>query len=204
MNNNLWLKVGFLILCFAGTLQIRAQNTDISGKERTFLKIDVRASMLSIYFDPNSRDIPEAAVGCTDQLLSFMKEHPESTFGLDSYTDSQGGSAYNLSLSESRAENFVAYLVQNGMDRNRMLVKAFGESKIINQCKDGVPCSADAHRQNRRLDLHLNCPSEKAAWEKWLQTLESELPNAARKSNAPTHKRLPEANNSVPLPALKQ
>lgn len=204
MNNNLWLKVGFLILCFEGVLQMQAQNTEIPGKERTFLKIDVREGILSIYFNPNSRDIPEVMVKYTNQLLGFMKEHPESTFGLDSYTDSQGGSAYNLSLSESRAENFVAYLVQNGMDRNRMLVKAFGESKILNHCKDGVQCSADAHRKNRRLDLRLNNPSEKAAWEKWLQTLESELPNAARKSTAPTHKRLPEANNSVPLPALKQ
>jgi hypothetical protein len=203
MNNNLWLKVFFLILCFAGPLWIHAQITEIPGKERAFLKIDARAGTLSIYFNPNSRDIPESVVSYIDQLVGFMNDHPESTFVLDSYTDSQGGSDYNLSLSESRAETFMAVLVQNGMDQSRVKVKGYGESKIINHCRDGIKCTAEEHRQNRRIDLRINSTAEKAAWEKWLQTLENELGPPAKPTNKPSSKRLPEANNSVPLPAFK-
>jgi len=200
MKNNLWLKVCLLILCFGGAQWICAQTSEISDKERTFLKIDVPGRMVSIYFQPNSRVIPGFVFPFLDRLARFMHENPESTFRLDAYTDCQGNSDYNLALSHRRANAVVAYLVSKGVDPDRLIAKGYGEIKLVNSCRDGIQCSESKHLQNRRIELTMTSALEDAPWEKLLQTLEKELRVSGKSSRS---KRLPEANNSVPLPALK-
>jgi len=200
MKKNPWLKVCLLILCFGGAQWIHAQTSEISDKERTFLKIDVPGRMVSIYFQPNSRDIPGFVLPYLDRLAKFMNENPESTFRLDAYTDTQGQADNNLALSHHRASAAVAYLVSKGLDPVRLVAMGYGESKLVNSCRDGIPCNASKHSQNRRIELTMTSALEDANWGKFLQTLENEL-LASGKSSGP--KRLPEANNSVPLPAFK-
>jgi hypothetical protein len=200
MKKNTWLKVCLLILHFGGAQWIYAQTSEISDKERTFLKIDVPGRMVSIYFQPNSRDIPGLVFPYLDRLVKFMNENPESTFRLDAYTDSQGKAENNLALSQHRAGAAVAYLVSKGLDPGRFIAKGYGESKPVNACRDGIPCNAAKHSQNRRIELTMTSASEDAKWETLLQTLEKELRASGKSSRS---KRLPEANNSVPLPAFK-
>ena len=67
-----------------------------------------------------------------------------------SHTDSRSDFNYNMSLSEKRAISTVNYIVNNGVDKSRVGGKGYGESELINDCKDGVPCSDQDHQQNRR------------------------------------------------------
>jgi len=41
-------------------------------------------------------------------------------------------------------------LVSNGIDRNRLSAKGYGEYQLVNQCADGVECSEEEHQLNRR------------------------------------------------------
>ena len=160
MNYSLWFRVSFLICFIAGNLRLYAQIPANPGKESTFLNIEMGRGVLSIYYRLNSQSIPEAAVPYIDQVVGFMKDHPGAVFELCSHTDSQGNSAYNLSLSQGRAEAFLAYLSGKGIDRNRLAVQSYGESQLINHCKDGIHCTEAEHLQNRRIEWSLQGISE--------------------------------------------
>ena len=50
----------------------------------------------------------------------------------------------------------ITYLVeQKGIDRARLEGEAFGETRLVNECKDHIRCSEEKHRQNRRSEFEV-------------------------------------------------
>ena len=72
---------------------------------------------------------------------------------LSSHTDSRGGDARNLVLSQQRAQSCVDYLISIGINKNNIVAKGYGETKLINRCKNGVTCTEDEHQKNRRTEI---------------------------------------------------
>jgi outer membrane protein OmpA-like peptidoglycan-associated protein len=58
-------------------------------------------------------------------------------------------------LSQKRSESAVAYIVSQGISQDRIIAKGYGESQLVNECDDGVPCTAEQHRQNRRTEFKI-------------------------------------------------
>ncbi len=110
----------------------------------TALKID------QIYFDSNKYDIrPDAKIDL-DMLVAYLKLNPTINIEIGSHTDSIDTTQYNLFLSQKRAQSTLNYLVSEGIDASRLIAVGYGESRLVNKCKDGVPCSKEQHQQNRR------------------------------------------------------
>jgi outer membrane protein OmpA-like peptidoglycan-associated protein/tetratricopeptide (TPR) repeat protein len=107
----------------------------------------------NIYYDYNKWNIRKDAVGDLDNLLRFLKDNPSVRIEMSSHTDSRGTDSYNLGLSDKRAKSAMEYLISRGIDAGRMEYKGYGESKLVNECKDGVPCSEEKHQQNRRTEF---------------------------------------------------
>jgi len=78
-----------------------------------------------------------------------------SDWGIEirSYTDSRGTKAKNLKLSQGRADYVAKYLKSKGVNPSQILPLGFGESMLINHCADGIDCTEEEHRQNRRTEL---------------------------------------------------
>ncbi len=72
---------------------------------------------------------------------------------LSSHTDSRGNDAYNLDLSQRRANSAKQYLVIKGIDSRRVRAVGYGEKRILNRCTNGVNCSEPEHRINRRTEF---------------------------------------------------
>ena len=73
-----------------------------------------------------------------------------------SHTDSRGNDAYNMRLSEKRAQSTIDYIVERGgIDRSRITGRGYGESQLINECANGVPCSREQHELNRRSEFKI-------------------------------------------------
>ena len=53
-------------------------------------------------------------------------------------------------LSKKRARSAFDYLVSKGIDPNRMLYQGYGETRLLNNCKNGVNCTEEQHEVNRR------------------------------------------------------
>lgn len=109
-----------------------------------------RLDLQPIYFDFDKHNIrPDAEVELA-KILEAMKEYPQLNIHIESHTDSRGNDAYNMQLSERRAKSTLEWLVEKGIDRDRLSSKGYGESQLINNCSNGINCPEEAHQLNRR------------------------------------------------------
>jgi outer membrane protein OmpA-like peptidoglycan-associated protein len=107
----------------------------------------------NIHYDFDKSAIRPDAGRILDNLIHVMAQNPTLKIELSSHTDSRGKDAYNLRLSQQRAEAAVNYLVGKGVERSRMLAKGYGETKLLNACANGVDCTEEAHQENRRTEI---------------------------------------------------
>lgn len=109
----------------------------------------------NIYYDFDKANIrPDAAV-ILDDLYQIMINNPTLVIELSSHTDSRGSDAYNMALSQRRAESAVRYLINKGIDADRLVAKGYGETRLVNECANGVPCSEAQHQANRRTEIKI-------------------------------------------------
>lgn len=107
----------------------------------------------NIYYDLNRANIRPDAMVELDKLVAIMRENPTMRIELSSHTDSRGSDYYNMLLSYARAISAVAYLKRHGIAENRMVAIGYGETRLLNQCANGVPCSEEDHQFNRRTEI---------------------------------------------------
>lgn len=106
-----------------------------------------------IYFDFDKANIrPDAQVEL-EKVLAVLSQYPNLRLEIRSHTDSRGNDAYNQGLSQRRATSTLRYLVENGIPESRLQAVGFGESRLVNKCSNGVPCSAEEHQENRRSEF---------------------------------------------------
>ena len=103
----------------------------------------------NILWDYNSAKVTAASKIELDRVVEILNDYPSMKIELSSHTDSRGTDSYNLSLSDRRAKAAGEYLIQKGIDKNRIVSKGYGETKLKNRCKNGVNCSEDEHQENQ-------------------------------------------------------
>jgi len=123
--------------------------------EVEIITINQPIRLSNIYYDFNDYKILPDAEEDLDRLVDLMNEYPEMIIELSSHTDVRGGKKYNLKLSQRRAESAKQYLVENGITGMRIKPVGYGESMILNHCKEGVKCTDDEHRFNRRTEFKI-------------------------------------------------
>lgn len=119
-------------------------------------KIDVNKTIeVNIYYDLGKWNIRKDASVELDKVVAFLNDNPEIKIELGSHTDARGDAASNQSLSQKRADSAVAYIISKGISKDRIVAKGYGESKLKNQCADGVKCTEPEHQQNRRTEIRI-------------------------------------------------
>lgn len=109
----------------------------------------------NIYYDYNKSNIrPDAAVEL-DKVVALLNKYPGMEIELRSHTDSRGKDEYNAKLSDSRAKSAVEYIIGKGIAKNRIIGKGYGETELLNRCKNGVECDDKEHEQNRRTEFKI-------------------------------------------------
>lgn len=123
--------------------------------EVEIITINQTIRLNNIYYDFDDYQILPDAEKDLETLLNLMIEYPEMVIELSSHTDSQGSKKYNIKLSQNRAQSAKNWLTENGIDIARIKPVGYGEAQILNQCKDGVKCSEEEHRFNRRTEFKI-------------------------------------------------
>lgn len=113
----------------------------------------------NIYYNFNDASIRPDARQDLDVVVGLMSRYPDMQIELASHTDSRGGTRYNKSLSQKRAQNAVEYLIRNGVSASRLRPTGYGEAELRNQCSDGVDCSEADHQYNRRTEVRVTSMS---------------------------------------------
>ncbi len=128
------------------------------GGVESWAEIDcglVKGQDLDILWDVNSAVLrPDAKREIDSQLLPLMQGQNVS-IELSSHTDSRGSDQFNEALSQRRADAVKAYLVSKGISSNRVVSKGYGESRLRNNCGNGVNCTESQHQQNRRTEYRV-------------------------------------------------
>ncbi len=108
-----------------------------------------------IYFNFDKSDIRSDAQLELDKIVAFMNQYPEVKIEIGSHTDSRGNDAYNLGLSERRAQSTRDYLISMGIDASRLTANGYGETQLTNNCgnANSVNCSRSKHELNRRSEF---------------------------------------------------
>lgn len=108
-----------------------------------------------IFYEYDEFELSSTAQIELDHLIGTMRKHPTMKVKLTAHTDSRGQSQYNLSLSEKRVQAAVQYLIRAGIESSRLTSVGMGESQLINHCEDGIECTEEQHRANRRTEVHV-------------------------------------------------
>jgi hypothetical protein len=142
-------------------LQILTPNFIFSNSVKTdtvlFHKIALNKSYVLCHIDSVSGELKilQETKPAFDKLIKIMKFHPDLIIELGWHTDSRDYDNVNIRLSQNRADVAVSYIVNKGIDKNRIVGKGYGESKLVNKCKNGVKCTEKEHRMNRRIEYKI-------------------------------------------------
>lgn len=111
----------------------------------------------NIYYEFDKSELTYKAKGTLDTtILSLMLAFKDIKVEILSHTDSKGATDYNYELSQLRAESVVNYLINKGLDKNRLMARGYGESSplVSNANKDGSDCP-EGRAKNRRTEFRI-------------------------------------------------
>ena len=101
-----------------------------------------------VLFDVNRNTIKPAAAEILLRVANFLKKNQQYMVEIQGNTDSTGPLAWNMQLSEKRAEAVKEYLVTNGVAAGRLTAKGFGPNDPLAQNN-----TAEGRAKNRRVDF---------------------------------------------------
>jgi outer membrane protein OmpA-like peptidoglycan-associated protein len=83
----------------------------------------------NIFYEFDKATLTPESTASLDELVTLLENNPNVTIELASHCDFRGRDQYNERLSQKRAESVVAYLIEKGIDKERLTAKGYGESK---------------------------------------------------------------------------
>lgn len=118
------------------------------------IKVGEKFKLENIFYDLNKSTLREESKSSLDKLADFIIKN-NLTIELSAHTDSRGSNYYNQKLSQARAQSCVDYLKKKGVPSKNIKAKGYGESKLVNKCKNGVKCTEEEHQENRRTEVKI-------------------------------------------------
>jgi peptidoglycan-associated lipoprotein len=90
--------------------------------------IDKPIELPNIFYDFGKWDLRPESMVSLDKLVETLTDNPKVTIELMSHTDSRDTEEYNYDLSQKRAQSVVQYLIEKGIEPERLSAKGYGES----------------------------------------------------------------------------
>lgn len=101
-----------------------------------------------IQFENNKADLKQRSFGTLNEIAAALEAQQGLRIEIQGHTDSRGAKAYNMGLSERRAQSVKAYLESKGIAASRMTPQGYGPDRPIasNTTKEG-------RARNRRVEI---------------------------------------------------
>lgn len=127
----------------AGTQMMNYINEGFKG--------DGKFTFKNLTFDIGSAKITNSSVGEVDNLAFILKAYPNVKIKINGHTDNQGEANNNKILSEARAMAVKGRLIEQGVDRNRIIAAGYGSEDPIatNETEEG-------RAKNRRIEVTIS------------------------------------------------
>lgn len=109
----------------------------------------------NLYYAYGDYKIDAAGQNILDKVITVLNSNKNLNIELSSHTDSRSSDAFNLALSQKRAKAAVDYIISKGINKSRLKAVGYGETKLLNNCKNDAPCSEEEHAKNRRTEFKI-------------------------------------------------
>lgn len=110
---------------------------------------DKEITLDDIRYDFDDASIRPESSPAADRLAAVLLENPGLRVQLSAHTDCRGNAAYNLALSQRRAQSVVQYLAGKGIEPGRLVAVGYGETQLLESCPC-EQCTEGQHQANRR------------------------------------------------------
>ena len=131
------------------------KDMDFCEPEEIFEKLQDEINEIpTIYFDFDKSMLRSVHKKELERTAIMLKRMPNLMLNIEGHTDQRGGDEYNQKLSERRAQVVKDYLIQRGVENNRLEYQWFGETRPIHNCNE-VTCTPAMHQLNRRTELRV-------------------------------------------------
>ncbi len=108
------------------------------------------AILNNIFFDLDKFDLKPKSIPELQKIIRFMNENAAVRVEVSGHTDSTGQAVYNKQLSEKRAIAVYNYLLQKGIQKNRLTPVGFGSERPIASNDSEI-----GRKQNRRIEFRI-------------------------------------------------
>ena len=129
------------------TLDAVPQRLDVSLRP---LITNTSIVLQHIYFPTNRADLADSSRAELITLVDLLKENPNLIVEIGGHTDNVGAASDNLSLSKRRAESVVQFLIQQGIPKNRLQAKGYGQTLPIAENN-----TVEGRAKNRRSEMKI-------------------------------------------------
>ena len=111
---------------------------------------DTRVELVGVNFKAGSAELEPESMEILDKAVTGLKRNPDARIEIQGHTSSEGGDAFNQTLSEQRAYAVFLYIVEHGIDRGRLSASGYGSSQ------PRASNATEAGRiKNRRIELRV-------------------------------------------------
>ena len=83
-----------------------------------------------VYFEYDQFNLTAKSIQALKGVSELMNRNSKITISIEGHADERGTREYNLALGQRRAESVANYLISNGINRNRLLTKSYGEKGL--------------------------------------------------------------------------
>lgn len=133
-----------------GALDLKKEKSGQMDVELLALKANSKLQLNNIIFETNSAELTAVSFEELDRVVELLRKNPNLKIEISAHTDNVGSDAYNLKLSDKRAQSVVDYLTDKGISKRNLEAKGYGESNPI------APNDTDENKaKNRRVELNI-------------------------------------------------
>ena len=101
-----------------------------------------------VHFATNQSAVPSEAEAALSDVARKLNDNSSWKLRIEGYTDNVGSKVTNLKLSRERAAAVLNWLVDHGVERNRLTAAGYGDARPI-----GDNATEDGRSKNRRVEL---------------------------------------------------
>ncbi|MGZ2372053.1 OmpA family protein [Ancylomarina sp. YFZ004] len=148
---------------YAIDFRFRTNDSDLNISHELSMKLmpekDIKNEFLpdelaTVYFDYDKSNVKEEALDNIDEVVNLLKKNDKLMVTLVARADSRGTSEYNDALAFRRASATRKFFIKEGIDINRVVILALGESSPFDRLEG--QSLKDWYRINRCVDFELN------------------------------------------------
>jgi outer membrane protein OmpA-like peptidoglycan-associated protein len=132
----------------AATSQVQQLQRELAALQSQQIDRGLVLTLGDVLFETGKADLRPGALRNLYPLVTFLQKYPERRVLIEGHTDNVGSDAYNLDLSQRRADAVRDFLLQNGVNAAQLATRGYGKASPV-----ASNDTAEGRQRNRRVEL---------------------------------------------------